>query len=459
MKSQRRRLGHALLVLATLAAPTAAGAAPPRHTPVVVLSLDGLSPDYVLNADRYGLKIPNLRRALAEGTHATGARGVLPTVTYASHTTLVTGVSPARHGILYNTTFDPLNRNQGGWYWYAEDIRVPTLWDAARQAGLVTSSVDWPVTVGAAITYDIVQYWRTDEPDAHDDAKLSRALSTPGLLAEAERALGPYPSGYAYDVAADRRRAAFDAWLIETRRPALHLGYLSALDEELHLSGPGSPQSLAVLEQLDELVGTIWKAADKASGGQGVFAVVSDHGHLRVTRELRLNELLRRAGLMLLDQKGRVTDWQASAWGTGGSAAVMLKDPSDAALRRRLAAVLEPLASRADSPIERILDTAQARELGGFPEAAFVVAAKPDVSISDVMEDPLEGPTLPVGEHGHLPEHHEMDASLFIVGPGVPRGRDLGRVDLRDVAPTLAGLLGILLPQAEGRDLLAPAPR
>lgn len=449
----------AILALATVLAATSALAAPPRRAPVVILSLDGLSPDYVLDADRYGLKIPHLRRALAEGTHASGAIGVLPTVTYASHTTLVTGVSPARHGILYNTTFDPLGRNLGGWYWYAEDIRVPTLWDAARQAGLVTSSVDWPVTVGAAITHNIVQYWRTDEPDAPDDAKLARVLSTPGLLAEAERELGRYPSGYAFDVAADRRRAAFNAWLIETRRPALHLGYLSGLDEELHLSGPGSPQGLAVLEQLDEMVGSIWKAAAKASGNQAVLAIVSDHGHVRVTRELRLNELLRRAGLILLDQRGKVTDWQAVAWGTGGSAAVMLKDPADAGLRQRVASILEPLAARADSPIERLLDGGQARSFGGYPEAVFVVAVKPDVSISDVMEDPAFGPILPVGEHGHLPEHREMDAAFFAVGPGVPAGRDLGRIDMRDIAPTLAGLLGVALPQSEGRDLLAPGGR
>ena len=64
--------------------------------------------------------------------------GVIPTVTYPSHTTLVTGVWPAKHGIYANTTFDPLQKNYQGWYWYAEDIHVPTLWDAAREAGRTT---------------------------------------------------------------------------------------------------------------------------------------------------------------------------------------------------------------------------------------------------------------------------------------------------------------------------------
>ncbi len=48
-----------------------------------------------------------------------------------------------------------------------------------------------------------------------------------------------------------------------------------------------------------------------------------------------------------------------------------------------------------------------------------------------------------------------MDATFLVAGPGVPRGQRLGRVDMRDIAPTLGALLGVSLPDAEGRDLLA----
>jgi hypothetical protein len=98
---------------------------------------------------------------------ASAVTGVLPTVTYPSHTTLVTGVAPATHGILNNSPFDPLHRNQDGWMWYAEDIKAETLWAAARKAGFVSSSVDWPVTVGAPIAFNIVQYWRATTEDDH----------------------------------------------------------------------------------------------------------------------------------------------------------------------------------------------------------------------------------------------------------------------------------------------------
>ncbi len=47
-----------------------------------------------------------------------------------------------------------------------------------------------------------------------------------------------------------------------------------------------------------------------------------------------------------------------------------------------------------------------------------------------------------------------MEASFFIVGEGVPAGRNLGRLDMRDVAPTVAGRMGIALPRAQGRHRL-----
>jgi predicted AlkP superfamily pyrophosphatase or phosphodiesterase len=72
------------------------------QVPVVMISIDGLKPDYVLHADKHGLRIPHLRRFLKEGAFAGGVKGVVPTVTYPSHTTLVTGVSPSRHGISAN---------------------------------------------------------------------------------------------------------------------------------------------------------------------------------------------------------------------------------------------------------------------------------------------------------------------------------------------------------------------
>ena len=179
-----------------------------EERPVLLISIDGLRPDHVTEADRLGLRIPNLRRFVREGSYATGVIGVVPTVTYPSHATLVTGVAPARHGIHSNTTFDPLGKNQSGWYWYAADIRTPTLWDAATERGLTSANVHWPVTVGAPITFNLPQYWRTGTPD---DRKLVRALSTAGLIDTLESHLGPYADGIDESIEGDEVRARFAA--------------------------------------------------------------------------------------------------------------------------------------------------------------------------------------------------------------------------------------------------------
>ena len=73
----------------------AAVGAPSDGSGLLLISVDGLNPDYVIHADRYGVKVPHLRRIMHEGSHASGVRGVLPTVTYPTHTTMLTGVSPA----------------------------------------------------------------------------------------------------------------------------------------------------------------------------------------------------------------------------------------------------------------------------------------------------------------------------------------------------------------------------
>jgi predicted AlkP superfamily pyrophosphatase or phosphodiesterase len=139
---------------------------------VLFISIDGLRPGDVLDADKRGLKIPNLRHFVKEGGSATGVRGVLPTVTYPSHATLLTGVSPVKHGIVGNTTFDPTQINLGGWFWYASAFRTPTLWDAARKAGMTVGNVHWPVSVGAkSVTWNLPE-----------STKASKAMKSAGSL-------------------------------------------------------------------------------------------------------------------------------------------------------------------------------------------------------------------------------------------------------------------------------------
>ena len=411
--------------------------APQSQRSLLVISIDGLRPDYVTKADQYRLKIPHLRRIMIEGAHASGVRGVLPTVTYPSHTTILTGVWPARHGIYSNLTFDPLDKNLAGWYWYSEDIKVPTLWEAASKAGLVTGSVSWPVSVAApGVAYLIPEFWRA--PKSPEDLKLMRAVSTPGLMAEIEKEAGPYINDLDDALAGDRQRTRYAAAILRNHKAQFITVHLAALDHIEHASGPFSPESLAALEELDGRIGELEDAVH-ANFPNYTICVLSDHGFARTDHTFSLMIPFIEAGLVTV-KNGKVTDWKAFPRVDGGSAAIILKDPKDRFAVRQL---LEKLAANPANGIDKILDPEGIAKMGGAPDAEFWVDMKINFAVTAAQTGPVAKERKVGGTHGFSPDHPELLAAFFVAGPGVRRGLSLGEIDMRAIAPTLADLLGI----------------
>ncbi len=436
------------------ALPRAAGQQPAQAGPAVLLiSIDGLHPSNVLEADRHGLKIPTLRRLLREGAHATAVRGVLPTVTYPSHTTMVTGVWPARHGIPANTPFDPLNRNHGGWYWYAEDIKVPTLWDAARAAGYVVGSVSWPVSVGApGITWNIPEYWRAMK--SPDEIKLIRALSTPGLFRDLEPIAGRYTNDLDEVIPGDQARTRYAVAIIREKRARFMTVHMAGFDHVEHETGPYSAEAFHVLEAIDGMVGEMEQAM-RAADPKAIVCVVSDHGFAATTKETHLNAALVEAGLIRLTPPQEsappaLADWDAAAWSSAGSAAIMLKNPADKAVATKVEHLLRTLASDPANGIAAILDREQVAAMGGAPGPAFVVDMRPGYAVGGALTGPVvRERTTTGGTHGFAPTHPELLASFMIAAPGIVAGRNLGEIDMRAIAPTLATLMGVPFPTAD----------
>ncbi|EKU75408.1 alkaline phosphatase family protein [Sphingobium yanoikuyae] len=422
---------------------------PALAEPVLLISIDGLRPGDVLEADKRGLALPNLRRFLTDGAHASGVTGVLPTLTYPSHTTLMTGVSPGKHGIVSNNSFDPMQINQGGWYWYAQDVKVPMLWDAAAKAGLSTGNVHWPVSVAAkGISWNLPQIWRTGHAD---DAQLLDALATPGLKAELERAVGqPYAMGIDESLSGDQNRGRFATALIAAHQPDFLTVYLTALDHEQHGSGPDTPAAKAVLEKIDAIVGDLI-AAERKAHPDALIALVSDHGFEATHSGLNLFRPFIDAGLITLGADGKVASWQAMPWIGGGSAAIMLARPDDKMLADKVKGLLDKLAANPANGIERIVDRAEMTKLGGNPQASFTINLKPGF-VTDIFRGanaPLVAPTPVKSMHGYFPGPANLRATFMAMGPGVKPGKDLGLIDMRAIAPTLARAMGASLPDAE----------
>ena len=423
----------------------------PRPLParsLLVISIDGLRHDYL---DDRTHAIPTLRRLAGEGARARSVRSVWPSVTYPAHATLVTGVMPARHGIVNNVVFDPFEKNDGGWYWYAVDLRVPTLWDVAADAGIDVANVTWPVTVGARIRYNLPQFWRAKNVE---DEKLLAPLSTPGLFAEVARAAAP-PGEHRND----RARTDAGLFLLRNKRPGLTFVYLTDLDNVQHEHGPMSNEAWSTLERIDGFVRELVTAASPLP--HLAVAIVSDHGFVPVDTAVRPNVALRSEGLLEAFTKskdGKTEDvlrsYDAVTWMAGGSAAIMGREGRAEPTASRVKALFTKLAADPQSHIASVLDGASVEKEGGFPGAIVVLQAAPGAHFSERYDAPMIAPTHYRGAHGHSPDLPEMGASFVLWGDGV-RHADLGDVTMIDVAPTLAALLGLSLPSAEGKPLTA----
>jgi predicted AlkP superfamily pyrophosphatase or phosphodiesterase len=439
-----RRVGIALVLWCA--------SATARADPVLLISIDGLHPRYVLAASELGVEIPNLASFVSEGTYATGVVGVVPTVTYPSHTTIVTGTAPAEHGIVSNTPFDPLGTNRDGWYWYTEDLRGETLWAVADRAGLSSASVNWPVTVGDPhIDVLLPEYWRAGNDE---DLKLLRALSHPaGVLQRLERKLGPFVDGYTDTVEADEIRTRFSLAVLRESRPAFMAVHLIALDGTEHRDGPWTPSAYRTLEAIDRMLGEL-AAAALANDPATVVVVVSDHGFITTHTTVNLRTSFVAAGLIELaqpasaDAGATVASWDAQVWPAGGTAAVVLRDPSDDMVRARTAAILDELRAEPRNGIALVLKRADIADAAGFPTADFLVEFAPGFYAGTGLRGELLTPGGSKGTHGYMPARPEMHAAFFAKGRGVAPRRDLGIVDMRQIAPTLADLLGVRLADA-----------
>jgi predicted AlkP superfamily pyrophosphatase or phosphodiesterase len=421
--------------------------------PLLLISIDGLRPGDVIEAEKRGLKVPNLRRFMTEGTHADAVVGVLPTLTYPSHTSLITGVSPAKHGVVSNFTFDPTNINQLGWYWYASDIKVPTLWDAAHKAGKTTGNVHWPVSVGArGIDYNLPQIWRTGH---EDDDKLLAALATPDLLPGLTAKLGAYAHGIDESITGDENRARFVEAIIRDKKPYFMTAYFTALDHEQHEKGLDTPEAHAVLERIDAIIGKV-VAAERAAQPDADIALVSDHGFAQTKHDINLYSAFIKAGLIQFDATGKVTGWDAAAWNSGGSLAIVLARPEDKALHDKVAKLLAELKANPDAQIEEIIEKPEIETRGGNPRADFYINFKLGAMAGGFkgVDAPVSAPSHYQGMHGYFPNTPELRATFMIMGPGIPAGKSLGVVDMRAIAPTLAKIMDVPLPTAEKPALL-----
>ncbi|MBI3241070.1 MAG: alkaline phosphatase family protein, partial [Chloroflexi bacterium] len=107
---------------ATLTSTPTATPTPLPPSKVVVISIDGLRPDGLLQANA-----PNIFALAKRGAYTWKAQTIFPPVTLPSHASMLTGYTPEGHGLTWNDNLP----DRGA-------IAVPTILSIAREAGLRT---------------------------------------------------------------------------------------------------------------------------------------------------------------------------------------------------------------------------------------------------------------------------------------------------------------------------------
>lgn len=396
-------------VFASIGHYVAAGAVPPAHK-LLVVSVDGLDWRYLRDRDKLGLRIPTLRSLLPKSRVAQGVVGVWPTITWPSHTSLITGVRPDQHGILGNRR----PKAQGGdYYWTVDLLRAPTLWQKAHDQGWTTAAVTWPVTVGASIDFNLPEYFLRRQGGSMDLEGVS-SKATPDLVAEISRAEPSFPQQWVDD----RTRTEAVTFLLQNKRPDLLMVHLVDLDSEEHDQGPYTTNANAVMERTDELIGRMLACLPKDYD----FALVSDHGFERVDKTANPRVLLKRSGL------------EGDLEPMGGI--VTTTSPE-------VAAFLRKAAEDPTNGIRREIPRAELVEYA--PKLSDVVAAYEPAD--HVMFGPGSTgeyftPPYEKGNHGFWPTRTDYRSVYLVSGPGVDPGVE-SEMQMIQIAPQLAKLLGL----------------
>ncbi|MEM9291734.1 MAG: ectonucleotide pyrophosphatase/phosphodiesterase [Acidobacteriota bacterium] len=422
---------------------------------VILVSVDGLEPITYIDPEARQLKVPTLRRLAAEGAYASGLIGVLPSVTYPSHTTLITGVTPRLHGIGSNKIFDPQGLSDGSWYWWAEDILVPTLVSAAEGQHLETASVAWPVSVGLDADHLLPEFWNPGSQHPNE-LRLLDALSSPGLRRAVEGWRDePFPYPYT-----DAERLDTALYLTAVQRPELLLLHLIDTDKASHDEGPGSAHSNRAVEQADARLGQLLDALKESAlpGQELLFVVASDHGFLSIDTRFHPNVVLAEAGLLETDDEGKISSWRVYAHTDAGSAQIWFQGPGEKELVEHVRELFIPYTQGPDAPLEQILGADRIRELGGIAESPLVLDAAEGFTLYDNAAGEKFTPSRSRGTHGYAPDRSGLAASLLIWSPTLKRRGDLGEVSMTQIAPTIADWLGLSLdPRADDPlDLWSP---
>jgi predicted AlkP superfamily pyrophosphatase or phosphodiesterase len=415
----------------------------------IIISIDGFAAFYWRQPET---RVPTLRRLAEHGVVAAGMEAVFPTTTWPTHVSLVTGVSPSAHGVVANhilnrETRAPEDLTGDPVYDAAALVRVPTLYGRAKTAGLRTAAIDWPATRNEATLDFNLPFFK--------DQRVFEA-QTSRTVWEELRALG-YPIHRQGEWAQlpkrfykDEMVGSLAGHVMRRHQPDLLLVHFLCVDSLQHLYGPRSPEAFWAIEYVDGLIGRFLASLPPAMIARTAIFVVSDHGFLPSTREIRPNVRLRRLGALNLEADGRITGEARFVMNHGAGALYRLDADSRAfeEIAREIGK-MEGVGAMWTSAEYASLGLPTPTEHPQVADAMFEAA--PGYCFGDAAAgDDEHGAPKYLGTHGQRPTHADNTAFFLAAGAGIARGIEIGAIRSRDVAPTVARTLGLTMESVDG---------
>ena len=344
----------ALTILLSLAGFCGAESIPAKDRIVLLISVDGL-PAWMWKDPT--LVIPNMRKLAADGAVAERMTVSNPSITWINHTTLVTGVSPRKHGVLFNgllvregTTKPPAIEQ---WRDKADLVRVPTVYDAAFRAGLKTAQVDWVAILNSGtITHEFLEIPKVG-------GAIEQEMIAAGLVSLED--IRDWRKGRSI-VWRDAVWTKAAMHMIEKHRPNLLMYHVLTTDAVNHQNGPNSFASHAAFAYADRLIGDLLASLERAGlKDKATVLVTTDHGFKKVQKVIHTNVALRDAGFIRVQGK-QVESCDAYVVPQGGMAFVYVTDP---AKRAELLPKLKTLCAGLEG-VKEVIDGQDGPRLGGL---------------------------------------------------------------------------------------------
>ncbi len=432
---------------------------------MIVASIDAM----VTEDLEYARGLPNFAKIMEKASVIERVRTIYPSLTHPAHASIMTGCMPATTGVTSNLIFNPENPlcSPAPWYNHMSDVRCETIFHAAKRAGLTTAAACWPLTCGA----DVIDYLvpgllnvdfvgREDSPlDVYRENGASECVMD--IIEEAISRFG-YRDEHP---AIEELQAYCSAEIIKRYKPGLLLTHPSYVDNRRHATGVFGSEVNHALRETDRWLGMLISATEEAGIYEDTdFVLLSDHGHIGITRVISPNVYLADAGYITLDEEESLVSYDAFVKGVGASAQVYLSRPEDRELYMGVYNLLLDMADEGIYGFERVYTTEETERLygltGGF---SFVLEGDGYTSFGDHVARPsvrgfdTSDYRFGRGTHGHLPTKGPQP--VFIAsGPSFKSGVVIPEGSIIDHAPTLAVALGADMPEAEGApvwDILA----